>query len=247
MRLSFHSLRSSLVIALALAGCASQGWDQVRAQDATQAYRRFVAEHPNSPHVAEAKERLAVLQLERDPTVEALARFRSEHPDSAATTDLSRRLEARAFEAARAEATPGAYDHFLAAFPNGEFAARASGNATYLRAGGFAGRLDALAAFVQQASTSDYTIEAQRTIAGVEARRSGHWASVGLHIEIANGVGDAALPVRGACTARANHSRTRPLSPCSSPSIRAISMHTRCVMREASSKAICMSLLNALK
>jgi hypothetical protein len=191
MRPNSNSFRFSLVIALALASCAGQDWNLVRAQDETQAYRRFVAEHPNSPHAAEAKERLAVLQLERDPTVEALARFRSEHPDSQATTDLARRLEARAFEAARAEATAGAYDRFLATFPNGQFAARASGNATYLRAGGFAGRPDALAAFVQQVPTSDYTTEAQRTLAGVDARRSAHWAAVGLHIEIAAGVRDA--------------------------------------------------------
>jgi outer membrane protein assembly factor BamD (BamD/ComL family) len=181
----------ALVIALALASCAGQQWDQVRAQDATQAYRRFVAEHPNSPHAAEAKERIAVLQLERDPTSEALARFRSEHPDSEATAHLTRRLEARAFEAARAEATPVAYDRFLATFPSSEFAARASGNATYLRAGGFAARADALAAFVQQHPASDYTTEAQRTLAGVDARRSSRWSSVGLRIEIAAGVGEA--------------------------------------------------------
>jgi hypothetical protein len=180
-----------LAIALALASCAGQGWDQVRAQDATQTYRRFLADHPNSPHAPEAKERLAVLQLERDPTAEALARFRSEHPDSQATADLTRRLETRAFESARAEATPAAYDRFLATFPEGESAARASGNATYLRAGGFAGRPGALAAFVQQHPTSDYTIEAQRTLAGVDARRSSRWSSVRLRIEIAAGVEDA--------------------------------------------------------
>lgn len=191
MRPDSTKRRFSLVIALALASCAGQGWDQVRAQDATQAYRRFLAEHPNSPHAAEAKERLAVLQLERDPTAEALARFRTEHPDSQATADLTRRLEARAFEAARAEATPAAYDRFLVTFADGEFAARASGNATYLRAGGFAGRPDALAAFVQQHPTSDYTIEAQRTLAGVDARRSSRWGSVRLRIEIAAGVGEA--------------------------------------------------------
>ncbi len=187
----FPSFRFSLVIALALTSCAGQGWEQVRAQDATQAYRRFIAEHPNSPHVTEAKERLAVLQLERDPNAEALARFRSEHPDSQATADLTRRLESRVFESARSEATPAAYDRFLATFPDGAFAARATGNATYLRAAGFTGRPEALAAFVQQHPTSDYTIEAQRTLSGVDARRSARWGSVGLRIEIAPGVGEA--------------------------------------------------------
>ena len=182
MRPNFLSFGLSFVIALAFAGCAGQNWDQVRAQDATQSYRRFVAEHPNSPHAAEAKERLAVLQLERDPTSEALARFRTEHPDSQATDDLNRRLEARVFETARADATLAAYYRFLATHPSGEFAARATGNATYLRADGFAGRPDALAAFVQQHPTSDYTAEAQRTLAGVDARRSAHLGAVGLRI-----------------------------------------------------------------
>lgn len=191
MRPILRSFRLSLVLALTLAGCATQSWDKVRAQDETHVYRRFLAEHPTSSHAAEAKERLAVLQLERDPTSEALARFRTEHPDSQATGDLSRRLEVRAFEAARSEATLAAYDRFLATFPSGASAARATGNATYLRAGGFAGRPDALAAFVQQHPTSDYSIEAQRTIAGVDARRSDRWGAVALRIEIAPGVGEA--------------------------------------------------------
>lgn len=191
MRPILGSLRLSFALALAVVGCATQSWDKVRAQDETPVYRRFLAEHPTSPHAAEAKERIAVLQLERNPTSEALARFRAEHPESQATGDLSRRLEVRAFEAARSEATPAAYDRFLATFSSGEFAARASGNATYLRAGGFAGRPDALAAFVQKHPTSDYSIEAQRTIAGVDARRSARWGAVGLRIEIAPGVGEA--------------------------------------------------------
>ena len=40
---------------------------------------------------------------------------------------------------------------------------------------------------------------------------------------------------RGALTARASHSRTRPAWPCCSPSMRAISVATRCVRRPSSS------------
>ena len=191
MRPTFRSIHVSLVFALALAGCAGRGWDQVRAEDATQSYRRFLAEHPNSPHAAEAKERIAVLQLERDPNADALAKFRSEHPDSQATGDLTKRLEARVFESARVDATPAAYEQFLAKFPDGAFAERATGNAAYLRANGFAGRPDALATFVQQYPSSDYTVEAQRTLAGVDSQRSARWGSVALRIEIAPGVGEA--------------------------------------------------------
>jgi hypothetical protein len=185
------SFRLLLAVALGLASCAGQNWEQVRQQDTPAVYRRFLAEHPRSPHAAEANERVAVLQLEREPTLEALARFQKEHPVSQATADLTRRVEARLFEAARAAATPAAYDRFLASFPDDEFAARARGNAEYLRAGGFAGRPDALAAFAQQNPTSDYAIEAQRTLAALDSRNSARLGTVGLRIEIAAGVGDA--------------------------------------------------------
>ncbi len=191
MRPNSPSFQLLLVIALGLASCAGQNWEQVREQDTSAVYRRFLAEHPRSPHAAEASERIVVLQLEREPTVEALARFQKEHPASEATADLTRRVAARQFDAARAEATPAAYDRFLASFPGDELAARARGNAEYLRAGGFAGRPDALAAFVQQNPTSDYTTEAQRTLAALDARSSARLGAVALRIEIAAGVGDA--------------------------------------------------------
>ncbi len=190
MRPNSPSLQLLIVIGLGLASCAGQNWEQVREQDTPAVYRRFLADHPRSPHAAEANERLAVLQLEREPTVEALARFQKEHPQSQATADLTRRVETRLFDAARAEATPAAYDRFLARFPDDEFSARARGNAEYLRAGGFAGRPDALAAFVQQNPASDYTIEAQRTLAALDARRSARLDAVALRIEIAAGIGE---------------------------------------------------------
>ena len=191
MRPNSPSCQLLLVIGLGLASCAGQNWEQVREQDTPAVYRRFLAEHSRSPHAAEANERIAVLQLERDPTAEALERFQREHPESQATADLTRRVETRLFDAARAEATPAAYDRFLASFPADEFAARARGNAEYLRAGGFAGRPDALAAFVQQNPTSDYTAEAQRTLAALDARTSARLGAVALRIEIAAGVGGA--------------------------------------------------------
>jgi hypothetical protein len=190
MRPTSISLCSLLALALALAGCAGQSWDQVREQDTPAAYRRFLTEHPRSPHAAEAQERIAVLQLERDPTPEALERFQQEHPNSGATAQLTQRLEAREFEAARSEATAAAYDRFVASFPTGALADRARGNAAYLRANGFAGRPDALALFLQQHPASDYAPEAQRVVAAVAGRSARRPGVVGLRIEIASGVGD---------------------------------------------------------
>jgi hypothetical protein len=190
MRLNSISLRSTLALALALASCAGQSWDQVREQDTPAAYRRFLAEHPRSPHAADAQERIAVLQLERDPTPEALERFQREHPDSGATAQLTERLETRVFESARSEATTAAYDRFVASFPNGALADRARGNAEYLRANGFAGRPDALALFLQQHPTSDHAPEAQRVVAAVDGRSARRLGTVGLRIEIADGIGE---------------------------------------------------------
>lgn len=191
MRPNSILLRSLLALALlALPSCAGQRWEQVREQDTTAAYRRFLAENPRSPHAVEAQERIAVLQLERDPTPEALARFQREHPESAATPQLSQRLESREFEAARSAATAAAYDGFVASFPNGALAERARGNAEYLRASGFAGRPEALALFVQQHPTSDYAPEAQRVVAAVDGRSARRLGAVGLRIEIADGIGD---------------------------------------------------------
>ena len=164
------SSRSSLVLALVvtLIGCAGQGWDQIRAQDTPAAYRRFLAEHPRSAHADEAEERIAVLQLERDPTPEGLEQFRRDHPSSEATAHLTERLEGRAFEASRSDGTAAAYDRFVASFPDGALAARARGNAEYLRSAGFAGRPDALGLFLQQHPTSDYAPEAQRIVSAIE-------------------------------------------------------------------------------
>ncbi len=191
MRLNRISHCSLVVAALALASCAGQSWDQAREQDTPTAYRRFLADHPRSSHGEEAEERIAVLQFERDPTPDALERFQREHPNSVATAQLTERLEARAFDAAHAEATPDAYARFIASFPDGPLADRARGNAEYLRASGFAGRPDALALFLQQHPASDYASEAQRTLAGIEGRNSGRLGAVGLRIEIADGIGDA--------------------------------------------------------
>jgi hypothetical protein len=113
-----------------------------------------------------------------------------------------KRVETGAFESARAEATPAAWARFLEAFPDGAFAARARGNQIYLQSSGFPGRPDLLAAFVREHPDSDYAVEAQRTLSGVEARARGGFGRVGLEIEIAPDVSDATR-LRGVFAERA--------------------------------------------
>jgi hypothetical protein len=190
MRLASRRLALSAGL-LSLTSCAGPTWEQVRSQDTPAGYRQFIADHPRSAHAAEAKERLAVLQFEREPSLEALERFRRDHPESAAIPDMRARLETRMFDAARAAATPAAYERFLAEFPDGAQSERARGNLAFLAAGGFSGRVDALAAFAERHPASDYAAEVRRSLQGVEARRAGTFVPVGLRIEIAPGVPDA--------------------------------------------------------
>ena len=190
MRSRLSPIQFVLAVVVSTA-CAGPSWEQVRTRDNSAEYRRYIADHPRSSHTEEARERLAVLQLERDPNLEALERFREEHADSTALPELMRRVEASAFEAARGVATNDAYERFLAAFPNGALAARASGNQLYLQEGGFAGRPERLATFLREHPESDYAAEAQRTLAGLDARQRTAFGRIGLEIEIAPGVAEA--------------------------------------------------------
>jgi hypothetical protein len=179
-----------VVFLVVLVACAGSGWERVRAEDTAVAYRRFVKDNPRSPHVAEANERIAVLALERDPSVEALDRFRREHPESQALPEVLARTEERVFDGARAQATVGAYDRFLETFPDGAFAARARGNRAFLAAGGFAGDAASIAAFVDAHPESDYAVEARRSLAVLDLRGA-RFGAVALQIDIAPGAGDS--------------------------------------------------------
>lgn len=184
------SYRIAIVCCLVLVACAGANWETVRTEDTAAAYRRFLADNPRSPHVAEAKERIAVLAFERDPSLEALERFRREYPDSEALPALLARIEGRLFEATRTRATVAGYDAFLATFPQSSFASRARGNRAFLAAGGFAGDAASLALFVQQHPESDYAAEIDRSLAALDGSRAG-FGAVAVQIEIAPGVGEA--------------------------------------------------------
>lgn len=172
-------------------GCAGPSWDQVREQNTLAAYRRYLADHPSSKHAVEARERIAVMQVEREPSIEALKRFQRDHAGSAATAELTRRVEERAFEAARVAATPEAYARFLSSFPDGALQARAAGNKIYLEQAGFAANSEAIRAFLTEHPESDYAAEAQRTLAARTVRQSSQFGAVSLVIEIDPAVGDS--------------------------------------------------------
>jgi cell division septation protein DedD len=74
---------------LALAGCTGErsDWRSAQAADSPESYQQFIEEHPESSHVATARERLQQLAEEKDwrdaavaDTVEAYQAFLSQHP-----------------------------------------------------------------------------------------------------------------------------------------------------------------------
>ena len=192
MRPNSSSLRSLLVIALALASCAGQSWEQVREQDTPAAYRRFLADHPSSPHAAEAKERIAVLQLERDPTAEALARFQQRASGQPGDGAISRA------DSRRASSTPPVPKRRP---PPTTASSRASPTANSRRALAATRSTCARAASRDVPTRSRPSCSSTRPVT-TRPRRSGRspastrrsaarLGAVGLRIEIAAGVGEA--------------------------------------------------------
>ncbi len=82
---------------LALTSCSREksDWRSAQAADSPEAYQQFVDEHPDSSHVATARERLQQLAEEKD------------------------------WRAAAASDTRQAYEHFLAQYPAGKWAKEA--------------------------------------------------------------------------------------------------------------------------
>ncbi len=181
----------AVLLGFAGSGCAARAWDDVREQDTPGAYRRFLAESPNSPYARAALERLDYLTTKRNPTADSVERFRTTHAESAHVAELEALLESRSFEAARAAGTPEAYQSFLARFPAGGLAGRATANLEYLRRDGFAARPDELAGFLEHHAEGDHASEAARTLALLEARQTKAFHAAALRIEIDPKLGDA--------------------------------------------------------
>jgi cell division protein FtsN len=80
---------SFAVSLLALAGCSREksDWRSAQAADSPESYQQFIDEHPDSSHVATARERLQQLAEEKDwraaaetDTLEAYQQFLALHP-----------------------------------------------------------------------------------------------------------------------------------------------------------------------
>ncbi|MCL4684086.1 hypothetical protein KJ059_04970 [Myxococcota bacterium] len=179
------------LLGLAAIGCAGRAWEEARAQDTPGAYRRFLDESPGSEHAPAALERLDYLVAKRNPTAEAVGRFREAHSGSAELAELESLLESRSFEAARVDGSVAAYRRFLAQFPAGALAGRASANLAYLLHDGFSRRPADLRGFLESHAAGDHLDEAHRTLALLDERRTGSFRSAALRIEIDPALGAA--------------------------------------------------------
>ncbi len=184
------SLRRSLGFGLAvslsmLTGCVGGAWNRAIEEDTPAAYYRFLRDHADSKHAADARERLEYHRLLANPSIVGFEAYRKRYPGSALLADLKPALEGPAFELARARGTSGAYREFLTEFPSGKLSARAIGNATYLEEKAYHGDPVRLADFAAIHAESDFAAEALRTAETVEAHQTAGFDRLGLRFEIA--------------------------------------------------------------
>jgi hypothetical protein len=111
MMITFHAGRVALIAVLATlsAGCSreQQDWRSAEAADTSEAYGRFVEQHPDSELAAQARVRLAQLAEERDwaqagkvATMDAYRAFLAEHPSGKWSEEARIRIEAFALGSA---------------------------------------------------------------------------------------------------------------------------------------------------
>lgn len=190
------SLNRQACIALALlgwvaAGCAGGAWKQAVREDTPAGYHRYLREHADSKHAAEARERLEYHKLLASPSLAGLERFQKKYPSSFLLVNLRPALEQASFDSARARGTAAAYREFLKEFPDGKLAERAIGNATYLEARGFGPDPARLRDFALSHPKSDYAPEAERSAQTAAAREGASFDRLGLRFEIDPGQPEA--------------------------------------------------------
>lgn len=168
-----------------LAGCADRAWEAALRADEPSGYYRYMRDHPDADHVADAQERLDFHKVKRNLTLQTFAAFVERYPQSTLADEIRPQLEPHAFAAARVVGTPAAYRAFLEQFPRGDLADCALGNAAYLEADGFGGRPTELSNFAATHPLSDFAGEASRSYenVGLVDRTRFDRVSVSIQIE----------------------------------------------------------------
>lgn len=177
-------LLGPVLLSLILSACAGDPWRSVNRKNTLADYRRYVQQYPESKNIAKAREHMAFLELEREPTLGAYATFVSTYPDTQLAESVRPTLEPKAFERARFSGTPAAYNDFMLRYPDGPFADRALGNRVFLESGGFSRGHQALRHFATSHPSSDYAAEARKSLAAFELKESKNFKRVALQIKV---------------------------------------------------------------
>ena len=171
-------------IVLATAACAHRDWRRALAEDTASGYSQFLREHPGSGYAPDARAHLALVRLRSRPTRGGFEAFSKEFGDSGLVDGARPYVEAAFFDQARALGSPEAYESFLADFGGGTFAARARGNAEYLRNRGFDGDPAPLSKFAADYPDSDFAAEAKRSVASLGGRAAHALGRTGLIVDV---------------------------------------------------------------
>ncbi|MBW2228800.1 MAG: hypothetical protein JRH17_00330 [Deltaproteobacteria bacterium] len=182
----------TLVALILVAGSGCTGaWQKALHEDTSAAYYRYMRDHPDSDHHAQAQERLDFLKLKRDLNLRTYQAFLQKYPDTLLVEEIRSRLEPHALAAARSAGTADAYRAFIAGFPDGELVERARGNLAYIDAKGFGGRAQELTKFADKHPESDFAAEARRSAEASRLRDRSRFERIALSVEIAPNVPDA--------------------------------------------------------
>ncbi|MCP4038139.1 MAG: hypothetical protein GY733_14460, partial [bacterium] len=184
MRLIRGFVFAPIVASLMLTACIGDPWRQVNKKNTLADYRRYVQNYPDSRHREKAEEHIALLELERDPTLDGYVAFKADYPDSTLDEELRGQLEPKAFERARFAGTPAAYTDFMVLYPDGPYADRALGNMVFLEAGGFTNSTKGLDDFANAHPHSDYAIEARKSLQAFALKNREQFDRVGLVVRV---------------------------------------------------------------
>jgi hypothetical protein len=174
----------ALALAAILSGCAGSDWRHARSEDSISGYHAFLKDHPDSRYSDQARSRLELARIKKQPTRASADAFRARHSDPDLLAELDPLIEELLFRHARAVGTSASYREFLERYPKGALSARAAGNLAYLEHDGFAGDLESLQRFAEQHPTSDYASEARRSVADLRVRGATAFDRIGIVVEV---------------------------------------------------------------
>ncbi|MFQ5515466.1 MAG: tol-pal system YbgF family protein [Myxococcota bacterium] len=169
-------------------GCAESSWEGALEKNTVAAYNRYLRDHPDSGHAADARERIAYLRVLASPTIEAFEKFAADYAESELLAELRKEVEPHYFKRARAKNTQEAYRSFLARYPHGQLTERARGNLVYIASLRDGPTVPRLRSFIEKFPESDFVEESRRTLALLEQSVTTRIHKLAVRVEVSPNV-----------------------------------------------------------